>query len=147
VTATPDAGAAFTGFSGDLTGTTTPQLLTVDADKTVAASFAPASSFTLTVGVTGGGSVALSPPGGTYTAGTVVTLTPTPANVTWRFGSWSGDATGSADPLLLTMDADKSVQASFVPSGQSATSCGIGPELAALIPGLGWLYRRRRARR
>jgi hypothetical protein len=147
VTATPDVGAGFTGFGGDLTGTTNPQQLTVDADKTVSASFAPASSFTLSVGVTGGGSVALSPPGGTYTAGTVVTLTPTPANVTWRFGSWSGDATGSANPLLLTMDADKSVQAAFVPSGQSATSCGIGPELVALLPPLGWLYRRRRARR
>jgi hypothetical protein len=147
VTATPDAGSAFTGFSGDLTGTTTPQLLTVDADKAVSASFASVAEHTLTVGITGGGSVALSPPGGTYSAGTVVTLTPTPANSTWRFGSWSGDATGSANPLLLTMDANKSVQAAFVPSGQSATSCGIGPELVALLPPLGWLYRRRRARR
>ena len=88
--------------------------------------------------------MALSPPGGTYPAGTVVTLTATAANVTWRFGGWSGDATGSDNPLLLTLDADKSVQAAFVPSGQTATSCGIGPELAALLPAVGWLYRRRR---
>ena len=147
VTATPDAGAAFTGFTGDLAGTTTPQLLTVDGDKTVSASFGPASSFTLTVTHTGAGSVTLSPPGGTYLDGTIVTLTATPANGTWRFGSWSGDATGTSNPLLLTLDANKSVQAAFVSSGQPPTACGIGPELAVLIPGLGWLVRRRKARR
>ena len=147
VTATPDAGAAFTGFAGDLAGTITPQLLTVDADKTVSASFALAPSFTLTVTPTGAGTVALSPPGGTYLAGTIVTLTATPGNFAWRFGNWGGDATGTSNPLLLTMDASKSVQAAFVPSGQVAPACGIGPELVALLPPLGWLYRRRRARR
>ena len=39
LTATPAAGASFTGFSGALTGTTNPQTLTVDSAKNVTATF------------------------------------------------------------------------------------------------------------
>jgi hypothetical protein len=144
VTATPDAGAAFTGFGGDLTGTTNPQLLTVDGDKTLSASFEPLLSHTLTITVSGGGVVLLNPPGGTYPAGTVVELTASPISASWLFSGWGGDASGSDNPLLLTMDADKSVQATFASTGVPPPSCGIGPELVALLPPLAWLYRRRR---
>jgi hypothetical protein len=147
VTATPDAGAAFTGFSGDLAGAASPELLTVDGDKTVVASFEPLVTHTLTVTTSSGGSVAVDPPGGVYPAGTLVTLSATPANVSFRFTGWSGDATGTANPISLAMDADKAVHASFASSGQQPPACGIGPELAALVPALGWLFRRRRARR
>jgi hypothetical protein len=44
VTAVPDAGAAFTGFSGALAGTANPQPLLMDGDKSVTASFARAPS-------------------------------------------------------------------------------------------------------
>ena len=40
LTATPDAGYAFTGWTGDASGTTNPLSLTMDADKTVGATFA-----------------------------------------------------------------------------------------------------------
>jgi hypothetical protein len=146
VTATPDAGAAFTGFGGDLIGTTNPQLLTVDGDKTLSASFEALLSHTLTITVSGGGLVLLNPPGGSYPAGTVVELTASPTSVSWLFSEWSGDASGSDNPLLLTMDADKSVQATFASTGVPPPSCGIGPELVALLPPLGWLYRRRTRR-
>lgn len=43
VTAVPEPGAAFTGFGDDLTGIANPQSLTVDADKTVSAHFAPSA--------------------------------------------------------------------------------------------------------
>ena len=39
IQASPSAGYAFTGFSGDLTGTTNPQNLTMNAPKTVTANF------------------------------------------------------------------------------------------------------------
>jgi hypothetical protein len=39
VTATPNASANFVGFAGDLTGTTTPQNLTMSAPRTVSATF------------------------------------------------------------------------------------------------------------
>jgi hypothetical protein len=145
VTATPDAGAAFTGFGGDLTGTTTPQPLTVDADKTLSASFELAP-YTLTVTKTGTGSVTVDPLLPSYPVGATVTLTATPG-LAWVFNGWSGDASGFANPLVVVMDGSKSVQATFIRSGSSGGSCGIGPELVALIPPLGWLYRRRRTRR
>ena len=86
----------------------------------------------------------LDPPGGTYPAGTSVTLTAIPASTSWVFGAWSGDVVSSDNPLLLVMNANQSVMARFDLSGGTPASCGIGPELAALMPVLGWLYGRRR---
>jgi len=45
-----------------------------------------------------------------YTGGTSVTLTATPETIS-TFGGWSGDCT--ADPCILTMDAAKTVTATF----------------------------------
>ncbi len=42
LTATPNSGSTFSGFSGDLTGTTNPQSITVNAAKNVTATFASA---------------------------------------------------------------------------------------------------------
>jgi uncharacterized repeat protein (TIGR02543 family) len=60
----------------------------------------------------GGGSVAFNPPGGTYDAGTEVTLTATPAGG-YQFSGWSGDLSGSTNPATITMDGDKNVTATF----------------------------------
>jgi outer membrane protein assembly factor BamB len=60
----------------------------------------------------GGGSVELNPAGGSYPAGTVVTLTASPAEG-FSFDHWGGDLSGSASPATVTMNADKSVTAYF----------------------------------
>jgi hypothetical protein len=132
----------FAGFGGSLAGTDSPQLLTVDGDELVSASFEPIT-YALTVTTQGSGTVTLDPPAGPYAAGTTVTLTAVPAAGS-VFGGWSGAATGSANPLLLVMDADKAVQARFNTSGGTGASCGIGPELVAAVPLLAWLHGRRR---
>jgi hypothetical protein len=98
---------------------------------------AEATVTTTTVG--GGGTISLDPPGGTYPLGTPVTVTATP-NPGVRFGGWSGDLTGTANPQVLTVDADKSVTATFL---APAPGCGIGPELALLLPLVSALRRRR----
>ena len=72
------------------------------------------SPFTLSVATSGSGSVQLSPTGGSYAPGTVVTLTALPAPGS-GFAGWSGDLSGTANPTTLTMSADRSVTASFVP--------------------------------
>jgi hypothetical protein len=72
-------------------------------------------TYTLTTSVNpqGAGTVTLNPAGGTYTAGTTVTLTATP-NSGYTFSSWSGDLTGSINPAQITMDGNKSVTAVFL---------------------------------
>ncbi len=150
VTATPDLNAVFDGFTGDLAGTASPQQLTVDADKTIGASFSAAGPFTLAVTVQGGGTVTLSPQTGPYAAGTTVTLTPVPTGTNWIFNSWSGDALGNANPLLLVMNGNKAVHATFTGTtggGGGSGACGMGPELVAALPLLAWLHRRRRRAR
>jgi len=76
----------------------------------------PSTTATLTYQASpaGAGFVAASPPSAdnTYSVGAVVTLTATPATG-YAFTDWSGDATGTANPRTITMDADKSVIATF----------------------------------
>ncbi|MDY8137865.1 InlB B-repeat-containing protein [Aquimarina sp. 2201CG5-10] len=111
LTATPAIGYQFDGWSGDATGTTNPLSLTMDADKTVTATFSQIQ-YTLVVNTTGSGNVTLSPAGGTYTNGQVVTITAT-ANQNWQFDGWSGDASGSTNPLQVTINGNTTIMATF----------------------------------
>jgi len=126
LTALPDAGYAFSGWSGALTGATNPTTLLMDADKSVFASFSAASQYSVTVQPTTGGSVTLSPAGGVYAPGTLVTVTAVPASG-YRFGSWSGALSGTSNPTTLLVDANKTLSASFVrqyPVSVSTTGTG-----------------------
>jgi predicted extracellular nuclease len=69
---------------------------------------------TLTVSATpvAGGSVAVSPNQTSFVVGTQAMLTAQPAQG-YHFVQWSGDASGSTNPLQVVMDADKSVTAHF----------------------------------
>lgn len=68
----------------------------------------------LTLTATAGGTT--SPPPGTigYPKGTSVTMTALP-DPRYRFSGWSGAATGTANPITLIMDSDKSLSAAFKP--------------------------------
>jgi len=83
----------------------------MDAPKTVTAVFAE-TLYALNVTITGGGTVALNPPGGAYAPGTQVTLSATP-DTGWHFDEWQGDLSGGATWIQVTMDAAKSVTAVF----------------------------------
>ncbi|UCH98232.1 MAG: PKD domain-containing protein, partial [Candidatus Aminicenantes bacterium] len=50
LTAVPDSGWKFDNWTGDLTGTTNPDTITMDANKTVTANFSEVGNCTLTVG-------------------------------------------------------------------------------------------------
>ena len=114
LTATPDTGYQFDGWSGDASGTTNPLSITMDENKSVTAIFSPIQH-TLTTSATNGTITAdLAPINGTYDYGTVVELTATPATG-YQFDGWSGDASGTANPLSITIDADKTVTAMFSP--------------------------------
>jgi len=90
---------------------TSYQFAPVTADQTIAASFA-INTYTLTLGTVGSGTVTPVPDQPAYDHGTIVQLTATPAGG-WNFDFWTGGASGSANPLNLTMDANKSVTANF----------------------------------
>jgi pectate lyase len=68
--------------------------------------------YKLSITTTGQGSVYMDPAGGNYIAGTTVTLTPKPASGN-KFVSWSGSATGSANPTTVVVDGNKTVNANF----------------------------------
>ena len=76
----------------------------------------PVPTYTLTTSATNG-TISVNPPGGTYSSGTVVTLTATPA-AGYVFSGWSGSLTGTTNPATLTMNANKSVTATFTAVSQ-----------------------------
>ncbi|MDW7690875.1 T9SS type A sorting domain-containing protein [Flammeovirgaceae bacterium SG7u.111] len=100
-----DAGVSSTGISYN---GNSPDLGAVESGGTPP----PPGTYTLTTSVRGQGSV--SPDGGSFTAGSTVTVTATPANG-WTFSNWSGGYTGN--PATVTMDADKSIVAVFTEDG------------------------------
>ncbi len=113
LTATPATGYHFTGWSGDLNGTTNPVNVTMDANKNITASFTinTIKSFTLTVNATNG-SVAKVPDRAAYDSNSTVQLTATPATG-YHFTGWSGDLNGTTNPVNVIMDANKNITASF----------------------------------
>jgi len=114
VTAVPSLGYAFTNWTEGVTivSTNASYQLSMAGNKTLVAHFAIiASSFTLTTTAVNG-TVAKLPNAATYNSGASVVLTPTAA-IGFVFSSWSGDATGTASPLTVTMNANKNITANF----------------------------------
>lgn len=68
--------------------------------------------FTLTVDTEGDGSVAIDPDQTEYQFGEIVSLTAS-ADPGWSFSGWSGDATGTTNPLTISILDDTSITANF----------------------------------
>ena len=71
----------------------------------------PTATFTLVVTASDGGSV--NDPGETHNENANVSLTATPADG-YAFSGWTGDASGSTNPLSVSMTSDKNIAASFI---------------------------------
>ena len=118
LTATPDEGSTFAGWTGSGRGRTGQFTITINADTTVTATFTK-SMHTLTVNKSGNGSgtVTSSPAGitcgddcsETFDYGTEVTLTATPDEGS-TFAGWSGEADSNG---LIMMNGDRTVTATF----------------------------------
>ena len=80
----------------------------------------------LTTNVIGSGTIVRDPDLPSYTTGTVVQLTAIPA-ADWVFSNWSGDALGSANPISVTMNYDRTVTARFIPLQRTLTVAFSGP--------------------
>lgn len=110
LTATPSPGFVFSGWSGGATGTTNPLSVTMNANKSITATFTAVPTFSLTTRIVGSGTV--SPASGAFNQGSTQTLTAKPASG-FLFTGWSGDATGTTNPLTVTMNSNKTVTATF----------------------------------
>ncbi|MFC2084820.1 T9SS type A sorting domain-containing protein [Bacteroidota bacterium] len=114
LTAVPSAGWAFAGWSGDTTTTANPISVTMNGNKNITATFTPIpASLSLNINIIGNGSVTKSPDSTSYSFGTMVTLTAIP-DTGWCFNGWSGDATGTTNPIVITMNSNKNITATFI---------------------------------
>jgi hypothetical protein len=115
LTAQPSPHSSFVAWSGDASGSQNPISVTMDRSKTVVATFVVVTHhITVTLAGTGTGVVTRSPSTDDPLEGSTVRLTATPAFGS-MFAGWSGDATGSANPLDVIIDTDKHIIAAFAP--------------------------------
>ena len=101
--------------NGTNVGTANPYSMTMNTNYELTPVFEEIpqqTEFTLTVNVIGDGSVSKNPNQATYTAGTNVVLTATPAESA-SFLGWSGDATGTEQTITISMTSNKAVTATF----------------------------------
>ena len=101
---------------------------------------APTTSYSVTTAVTtngaaggAGGTVSLSPTGGNYNSGTVVSVTANPA-IGYAFNGFSGDLSGTTNPGSLTVNGNKSVTAAFVTAPCTLTTNTSGMGSVTLSP-------------
>jgi FlaG/FlaF family flagellin (archaellin) len=119
------SGWTFSGWSGDLTGTTNPSSVVIDETPEVTATFTQ-NQYTLTVNMDplGSGLVSLNNTG-PYYYGDVVELTANPT-VGWSFSGWSQDLTGSMNPATILIDGGKTVTATFTQNTYTLTISTVG---------------------
>ena len=120
LTADPDNGSTFAGWSGGGCSGTGICVVTMNANTTVTATFNVIPRMTVIKAGTGAGTVTSNPAGincGTtcaaqFTSGTVVTLTAGPDNES-TFAGWSGGGCSGTGTCVVTMNANSTVTATF----------------------------------
>jgi uncharacterized protein (TIGR03437 family) len=126
LTAVPSAGYQFAGWTGDVSGTANPLSVVMKKSMNLTAIFtgaATGSQYAVTVQASpaAGGTVSRNPSSSTYASGSTIQLTAT-ANPGYRFTGWSGDASGTANPLTVTVDKPLNVTANFTATGSTSTA-------------------------
>jgi len=133
VTATPEEGYFFVGWTGAVTSTNNPVDVTIDGNTSVTAHFAPIVYYTLTVNKVGNGTVTVDPEMAQYPTGTVITLTATP-DAQQRFAGWSGGATGTVNPIQVTITSNMVITATFEPDVYPLNATVVGQGSIAKAP-------------
>ena len=125
LTATPSSGTSFSQWGGACSGTSPLCMVTLDNAQSVTATFmsTPPPSVTLSVSLTGKGTVTSSPgnincPSNSCSAdidkNTSVTLTATPGSGA-TFSQWGGACSGTGS-CVVSMTADRTITATFITS-------------------------------
>ncbi len=110
-----------TNWTGSFGGSQNPLEFDITQNITIGAVFAVGTKPKLTVTTSGQGTVGISPtrPNNLYTYGEQVTLTPQP-QPGYIFAGWSGGLTGADNPAVVTMDATKTIVATFITSNPTS---------------------------
>jgi uncharacterized repeat protein (TIGR02543 family) len=111
LTAIADPNWIFDHWSDNLTGNNNPDSILMTSNKTITAHFTE-DAYTLTINIDGNGTVTKDPDQEYYAYGTLVELTATP-DTGCDFSYWSGNISGSGNPITINMISDKEVTAHF----------------------------------
>ena len=99
----------------------------------------PVQTYTLDATATAGGTVQVSPSGSVFEAGQTVQITARP-EAGFAFSGWSGDVSGSANPLTVTMTGNLAVTARFLT--KPAPRMDLGGNLEALVDwSTAWVFK------
>ncbi len=110
--ATPKDGAKFKGWSGDASETSASLSFTMESNKNIQAEFNKIT-FPVTVSAGTGGTISLTPDAKTFDVGATVTAKAVP-DKGYALQWWTGDASGTQNPITITVDREKKIGAQFV---------------------------------
>ena len=115
LTAIPAEGYILKNWSGCVSGIENPVKVTMSEDRFVTAVFEKIK-YSLTINIQGNGNVyqevILNKSKSEHEIGTTIQLTAVP-DEDWRFTEWSGDYSGSDNPLVITMNEPMNLTANF----------------------------------
>ena len=132
LTATPNPGWTFAGWSGGATGSDLSTQLTITDDTSVTATFNQ-NHYLIDVTVTGGGQVTLEPLQDYYLYGDMVTLS-VDGGACWSFTGWGGALSGSNPVEIVTITDDIAVTANFAVNEYTLTVTEVGPGSVDVTP-------------
>jgi hypothetical protein len=112
LTAHPADGWVFSGWDGDLEGNENPETIIIEQEAGVTAMFTPVDEI-LALTVQGEGTVDIKQiESDENPSKTLFQLTARPFDG-WRFSQWMGDITGTDNPVQITLNEEKVVNAVF----------------------------------
>ena len=115
ISAEPNQEFDFIGWSGDINSQINPLEIIFDSNKNLTANFIK-KTYNFRLNVSGSGSVSQSvvQSGGSrpYSSGSIIELNAIPEK-DWLFSNWSGDISGSKNPIRVTINSDKNIYATF----------------------------------
>lgn len=116
LTAVANSGYQFSSWSGDASGSNPTITITMNQNKSIVANFSAINSnqYSLYVSInpSNAGYVSITPYKSSYNLGDQVILQAIPYTG-YTFSHWSGNASGSANPITINIDGNKSVVANF----------------------------------
>jgi len=149
IEATPEPGHRFVGWTGDVDTiahvNTARTTIIMNGNYSILANFyeIPVTYHTLTLAVSGSGSTSPSVGQHTYAAGTVVSITATPANG-YRFVIWTGSTGAVANVIAatttVTMNADYSITANFEEGVVTFPGPDVGTTVRGAIGEEGYIF-------